>query len=93
MRRRMRKMRILNVRRYAARLIDLNKYLDSFPGGKLSGKLGVTELNELFLNSMPNTWIMQAYVQGFYCESVTFKKAVNMFKCVDIAESIYKGLV
>ena len=36
MRRGMKKTRSLGVRRYAARLIDLNKYLDSFPGATLA---------------------------------------------------------
>ena len=39
---------------YAARLIDLNEYLASFPGATLTEKLGVTELEEILLNSMPN---------------------------------------
>ena len=42
---------------------------------------------------MPNIWSRQAYVQGFYCESITFKKAVNMFERMEIAESIYEGVV
>ena len=42
---------------------------------------------------MPNSWSKQAYVQGFYCESITFKKAVNMFEHMEIVESIYEGIV
>ena len=44
------------VRCYATILIDLNDYLDYLSGDKLSGKIGVTELNEILLNSMPNSW-------------------------------------
>ena len=73
-------MRSLNVRRYEVRLIDLNEYLTSFPGATLNDKIGVTEIKEILLNSMPNSWYKQAYVQGFYCESITFKKYVNMFE-------------
>ena len=61
------KTRSLRVRRYAARLIDLNEYLASFPGAILADKIGVTELNEILLNSMPSSWSRQAYVQGFDC--------------------------
>ena len=32
-------------------------------------------------------------MQGFYCESSNFKKEVNIFKRVEIAESIYEGVV
>ena len=42
---------------------------------------------------MPTSWSKQAYVQGFYCESITFKNTVNMFECMEIAESIYEGVV
>ena len=66
------KPRILKVRPYAARLIDLNKSLSSFLGATMDGKIGVTELNENILNSMPNSWSKQVYVQGFDCESILF---------------------
>ena len=42
---------------------------------------------------MPNSWYRQDYVQGFDCESITFKKAVNNFERMEISESIYEGLV
>ena len=38
------------------------------------------ELNEILLNIMPNNWIKQAYVQGFYCEPITFKSDVKIFE-------------
>ena len=88
MRRGMEKPRALTVRRYAERLIDINEYLDSFPGETLNDDIRETELNEIFLNSMPNGWYKQAYVQGFDCESTTFKKALNMFERMEISESI-----
>ena len=42
---------------------------------------------------MSNIWYRQAYVQGFDCESITFKKAVIIFERMGISESIYKGVV
>ena len=42
---------------------------------------------------MPNSWSKQAYVQGFDCEYITFKKSVNMFERMEIAKSIYKVVV
>ena len=42
---------------------------------------------------MTKRWSRHAYVQGFDCESSTFKKAVNMFKHMEISESIYEGVV
>ena len=51
------------------------------------------ELNEKFVNSMPNSWIKQAYVQGFDCESINFEKSGNIFEFMEIEESIKKGVV
>ena len=45
----------LKVRRYDARFIDLNEYLASFPGATMAEKMGVTELNENLLNSIPTS--------------------------------------
>ena len=38
---------------------------------------------------MPNGWIKQAFVQGFYFEAIAFKRAITMFDCNKVAESIY----
>ena len=42
---------------------------------------------------MPNRWSRKAYVQGFDCEYITFKKVVNMFELMKISGSIYEGVV
>ena len=65
---------------YSACLIDLNKYLAVLLGENISDKICVTELSEIMLNSMPNRWIKQSYVQVFDCEPITFKSSVNMFE-------------
>ena len=88
MRRGMKKPRALTVRRYAACLIDLNEYLAPFTGETLTDKISVTKSNETLLNSMLNSWSKQAYVQGFDCKSITFKKDVNIFERMEISESI-----
>ena len=85
----MKKPRSLKVRRYAARLIDMNEYLDSFSGATLSDKIDVTDLDDIILNRMPNIWSKQAYVQGFDCKSISFKKYVNMFERMEISKYIY----
>ena len=71
MRRGMRKPRGLKVIFYAARLIELNEYLYVFLGEKIGNKFFVTELDEILLNSMANSWRNQDYVQVFYCEYIT----------------------
>ena len=67
----------LKVRRYAARLIYINDYLAAFPGAKESEKIGETDLNEILLNSMPNTLSRKSYVHDFDCESFTFNFLVT----------------
>ena len=42
---------------------------------------------------MPNSWSKWVYVQGFGCKYILFKKHVNMFECMEIAESICGGVV
>ena len=54
----------------------------------MSDKIGATELNGILLNIMPNILSKQEYVQGFDCESIPFKKYVNIFERMEIAESI-----
>ena len=89
----MRKPRTLKVRRYRDHFIEPNKYLYSFHEGKLADNIGIMELDEIFLNSTPNSWSKKAYVQRFYFKYIDFKKAVNIFKRMEIAEYIYKFLV
>ena len=42
---------------------------------------------------MPSSFIKQAYVKSFYCDSINFKRVVYMSEHMDIAEFIYKGVV
>ena len=42
---------------------------------------------------MKNGWINQEYVQGFDCETITFKKDINIFEHMEIVDTIYKGVV
>ena len=93
MRRGMRKLQKLKARRYAAHLVDLIKYLDNLPGENISYKIFEMELNEILLNSMQNIWINQIHVQGIDCETINNKKAVNIYKHMEIAEIFYKGVV
>ena len=83
----------LKVRLYVDCLVDLNEYLPSFAGSTPTQKIGTTELNEILLNSMPNSWSKQAYVQGFDWKSINLKQSVNLFERMDIAESMFKGVV
>ena len=74
-------------------MIAINDYLPVLPEEKTSDLFFVLELNEMFLNSMPNIWSKLAYVQGFYYKPINFKASANMFEFMEISESIYKGVV
>ena len=63
MRRCMKKSGSLKLGCYEARLINLIGYLASFPGDTMDDKIGFTELNEIVLKSMPNSWTKTVYVQ------------------------------
>ena len=54
------------------RLINLNEHLNFLPGDILSDRIGVKKSNKILLNSMPNSWSKQAYVQGIDFESISF---------------------
>ena len=92
MRRVTEKPRSLKLRHYEALLIDLNDYLTSLSVDIFSDKIGVTELKLFLLNSAHNSWSKQAFVQGFYCEYISFKKPINTFDQIDISEYIMKVL-
>ena len=89
----MKKLLSLKARRYATRLIDLNWYLASILGATLADKIDVTELNDIFLKSTPNSWSRQSYVRGFDWESILFKNTANMFERMETAEYIYNGVL
>ena len=42
---------------------------------------------------MPNSWNKHAYVQGFDWNFINSKEYDNMFECMEIAESIYEGVL
>ena len=70
----------LKVRCYAASLVGNDEYLAAFPGAKSNYNISETELNKIILNIIPNGWSEQVYVQGFDCETITFRKAGNILE-------------
>ena len=67
----MKKLHGLKVIRYADCMIYLNEYLSMLPREKASYNFFEMELNAILLKRMPKIWNRQAYVQGFYCETIT----------------------
>ena len=50
------------------------------------------ELNETISNSITNGISNQAYVPGFNCETVTYKK-VHYFEHMEFSENIFEGVL
>ena len=69
---------------------DIIEYSDVLPVLKASDKIGEMELKKILLNSLPNGRIKKIYVLGFDCETIHFKKSINMFECMEIAETIHE---
>ena len=92
MRRGMSKPRGLKIRRYTARLVDLNYYLYSFPGATLADKIIVTDL-KVFLIVCLVYGLSKRMCRVFNVNIFHLKKIVNMLERMDIAESIYEGVV
>ena len=84
----MRNPRELKVRNYALRMVELIEYLAIFSDAQESEEIRETELNEIIFHTTPNGWISQCEMHGFYFEAVTFKKNINIFGNIEIAENI-----
>ena len=59
------------------RLIHLKEYLALFHGGKLNDKIGIMELNETSLNSVPNIWSKLMFKD--FTESLSLLNNMSIF--------------
>jgi hypothetical protein len=65
MRRFMRKPREMTTRAFAARVAELNAYLEEFPPFEDNQELDDTEIMDILENGVPNTWSKNMVLQGF----------------------------
>ena len=68
-----RKLLGLKMIKYASCLICIDHYLGAFSRIKSGVSIVDMELDEFILSCMPNWCSKQVYVQGFGCETITFK--------------------
>ena len=80
MSRAMHKPQSLSFKRFTARLAELNDYLPLLPGSIKSNKVVPEELNEILLQSIPNGWAKQSYLQGWNFEGRTYKETCKIFE-------------
>ena len=64
-----------------------------FTYDKADRKVGVMEINKNLLNSLRNSCSKKVYAQGFDWKYITFKNDVNKFEHMEMAESIYEGVL
>ena len=50
-------------------------------------------MNEILPHSIPDVWSKQEFVQGFDFESVKIKQYIIISKMMDIAKTIFGGVV
>ena len=92
MRHAMRKPQDIPFKIFAARLTELNIYLPLLPGSSAAKKIYSEELKNILLHAVPNLWGKKTYIQGWGFEGSSYKETCEIFKRMDIAEAIYKGV-
>ena len=59
-------------------MIELNEYLAIFPASDINRKIVEMELCGILLHIMTNSWITQAFVQGFDFDRVHTKMSISL---------------
>ena len=62
MRRATRKHQSMTLKRFGARLTEINNFLPIFPGSDASNKMEAGELNNIILHKVPNVWTKKSYL-------------------------------
>ena len=88
----MKNPRSLKFIRYTACMNDINESFSVLTGSMEVNKDYEMRINKILLNSMPNRWSRQLFVQVFDCETIT-KKSANNIERMEISESMLEGVV
>ena len=75
---------------FAARLVQINKYLPFFTGSIEDKKMALEELNYILIHAVPNGWANQSHLQKWYYEGKTYKETCKIFERMEIAKQVYK---
>ena len=85
------KPQILSFKRFAARLTEINNYLQLFPGPIEAKKMASEYLNKILLHAIPNFWLKQSDIQGWDFKGNTYNDTCEIFEWMEIAEQVYEG--
>ena len=83
-----RKTRDWTVRRFSARLQELNSMLERFPGGSASAVLEEDELKESLVRAMPNLW-KRRLAQDHEIDELDWSETVQALERMEFADDMY----
>ena len=76
---------------FVARLQELNNLHPKFTGSYKSKNVFQEELNDILLHDVLHVWANQAMMIGFDFDSEPLHDVLELFKRMEVAESIYEG--
>ena len=85
------KPRVFKIQKFSAIIQELNNILPQFLGPEESNKTPKEELNKILLHTILHGWSKQAMVIRFDFKSDPFCADTELFKRMEVAESIYEG--
>ena len=83
-----RKTREWTVRRFGARLHELNAMLPQFPGGNANSLLDDEELKESLVRAMPNLW-KRRLTQDYEVDDLSWDEALQALERMEFADDMY----
>ena len=79
------------LRKFAARIQELNNLLLQFLGSDYPKKTPQEELKKIPIHSIPNGRTKHLMMLSFYFESGTFHSALELFELMEVSKDTYKG--
>ena len=89
----MHKLNDINMHRFMSCIIEMNEFLNLFPGSYDIEKLDYKELGGIWLNYIPTSWDNNANVQIFEFYPDNYKKTIFLFERIETAKNIHKYVV
>ena len=75
---------------FYVRLMVINNYLSLFPVSSVAKMMPPEDLNEILLHALLNVWANQAYLQGLYFETKSYKATYELFERMEVTEKYMK---
>ena len=82
----------MTLKRFDARLTEMNNYIPLSPGLDASKKMTPEDLNKIILHVFRNAWVKQSYLQGWGFEIKICRETFSVFQRIEISKTLYKGV-